>query len=366
MQITHRKWRKRQAWQLDNEALSLTVLQGGGHLADVRLADGPEVNPYWTPKFRSIDPWAYRPSPRDDAEDRLLASICGHNVCLGHFGGPSAEEAAAGLGVHGEAPVARWEDYGQKVSRDRLVFVCGCELPMAQMRLIRTFTTRRGSNVVRVREEIVSLSRRDTPYTACQHVTFGAPFLEKGVTLFDMSATSGHTFPGAISKKQRLKADAPFAWPTAPGVKGPVNLRVIDKAARRSSDFSAQQMDPRRKEAWFSVVNPKVGLMVAYVWSRSDYPWLGNWEENFARASAPWSGRELTRGMEFANTPFPVSLRDAVDRGRFQGLPTFRWLPALGRVATEYSILVQAVPQGCQGVADIQPVGEAFAIDLLL
>lgn len=366
MKITTVKWRQRRAWQLDNQALKLSVLQGGGHLADLRLAGGPAMNPYWTPKSRTIEPWAYRSSPKDGAEDRLLASLCGHNICLGFFGGPSPEEAAAGLGVHGEAPVARWEDYGQKVGRDRLVFVCGCELPNAQMRLIRTFTMRRGSAVIRVRDEVVSLARRDMPYTACQHVTFGPPFLEKGVTLFDMSATKGHTFPGAFSNRQRLKSDAAFTWPEAPGLKGPVDLRTLPKAVRTSSDFSAQLMDPRRQDAWFSAVHPGAGLLVAYVWARADYPWLGNWEENFARQAAPWNGRELTRGMEFANTPFPNGLREAVDRGRFHGQPTFRWLPALGRVATDYSIVVQTVPKGCRGVADIRAAGEGYAIDLIV
>ncbi len=364
MKISAAKWRKRRAWQLDNEALTLTTVEGGGHLAAVRLTEGPAMNPYWTPKWAPIEPWAYRPSTR--APSKLLASLCGHNVCLGFFGNPSPEEEAAGLTGHGEAPVARWEDYGQKVSRDRLVFVYGCELPVAQMRLIRTLATQRGSNVIRVREEILSLSGRDIPYTACQHVTFGAPFLEKGVTLFDMSATKGHTFPGKFSGRQRLKPDTAFVWPKGPGVKGPIDMRTIGRETRASSDFSTQLMDPRREDAWFSAVHPGAGLMVAYVWKRADYPWVGNWEENFARRTPPWSGRELTRGMEFANTPFPTGLRSAVERGTFQGVPTFRWLPARGRVTTEYSLIVQNVPQGCLGVADIRASGEGFEVDVVV
>lgn len=366
MDISKAAWRKRRAWQLDNEALTLTILQGGGHIAGARLAEGPTTNPYWSPKWTTKEPWAHRRSTKDNVGTHLLGSITGHNICLGFFGDPSPDEAAAGLSTHGEAPVARWEDYGEKVSRDRLVFVCGCELPTAQMRLIRTFTTRRGSNVVHVREDVVNLAARDVPFTACQHVTFGAPFLEKGVTVFDMSATQGHTFPGAFSAHQRLKPDTTFTWPKGPGVKGVVNLRTIGREARKSSDFSAQRMDPGRADAWFSVVHPGMGLMVAYRWNRADYPWLGNWEENFERQTPPWSGRELTRGMEFTNTPFPVGLRKAVDRGTFQGEPTFRWLPAAGRVSTEYSIIVQRVPVGCTGVADIRAEGEGYAIDLVV
>ena len=42
------------------------------------------------------------------ADAKLLAGIMGHNLCLDIFGGPSDEEAAAGLTAHGEASVARY------------------------------------------------------------------------------------------------------------------------------------------------------------------------------------------------------------------------------------------------------------------
>jgi len=38
---------------------------------------------------------------------KLLAGIMGHNLCLDLFGGPSPEEAEAGLTVHGEGSIGR-------------------------------------------------------------------------------------------------------------------------------------------------------------------------------------------------------------------------------------------------------------------
>jgi hypothetical protein len=142
-----------------------------------------------------------------------------------------------------------------------------------------------------------------------------------------------------------------------------VNLRAMGRA--RNSDFYANLMDPRREQAWFSAVNPRQGLLVAYVWRRADYPWLGVWEENRARKSSPWNGKSLTRGMEFANTPYPVGLRKAVDLGRFQGQPTFRWLPALGEVVSEYALLAAAVDASCRGVKDISAAAGGFKIDFI-
>jgi hypothetical protein len=341
-------------------------MKGGGHLAGLRLRGGPAVNPYWVPVWRTIEPWAYRPADAKRYGIRLLACISGHNLCLHEFGDPSPEEQRAGLGCHGEAPVARWRALRKRVTRAGLEFVCGCELPIAQMRFERAIAMRRDRRVIRIRETVTNLARRDAPFTMCEHATFGPPFLERGVTVFDMSATRGHTFPGVFSDRPRLKRDTPFLWPEGPGLRGPVDLRLYETRFRSFSDFTTQLMDPRREDAWFSAVNPRLGLLVAYIWRRADFPWLGNWEENAARREAPWAGRSLTRGMEFANTPFPQSLRQAVDRARFQGQPTFRWLPARGHWTTSYSILAETVPAGCRGVGDVRAKGSGFAVDLLL
>jgi hypothetical protein len=357
-------FRGRKGWELDNGTLKLVLLQGGGHLASLAHSGCPGVNPLWEPVWKPIEPWAYRPGDAAFYESRLLAAISGHNLCLGWFGSPSDEEARAGMDGHGEAPVVRWRLRSRKVDTRGVTLVSGCDLPVSGMRLTRTVKAPRGASCIHVREDIVSLLRRDLPFTMCEHVTFGPPFLSKGVTVFDMSATKGHSFPGAFSERQRLKRDTAFRWPSGPGANGKdVDLRTLGCETRRSSDFTTQLMDSRSEDAWFSAVNPELGLLVAYVWKRQDFPWVGNWEENYQRKTRPWAGQSLTRGMEFGNTPFPEGLRKAVDRGTFQGLPTFRWLPARGRVTMEYDIVMQPVDRDCGGVKDIRRLDGAFAID---
>jgi hypothetical protein len=350
MRITNTTAAKRTMWELDNGAVTLAIAKGGGHLASLKLAVKPGVNPYWRPIWKSIEPWAYKKGDAARYGIKLLAAILGHNPCLGQFGDPSAEEAKAGLGTHGEAPVVRWKLLKKRVSSKGLFFACGCELPVAQMRFVREFRMEAGEPIIRVRNRITSTSRRDMPFTFCEHATFGPPFVEPGVTLFDMPATQGHTFPKTFGAHPRLKQDAAFTWPLAPGSKGKqVDLRTLTK---NSSDFSTQLMDPKREEAWVSAVNPKLGLAVVYLWKRGDYPWVGNWEECLDRAAPPWNNKSITRGMEFSNTPFPEGLRNAVDRGTFQGQKTFRWLPALSTVETAFTLCAVPVDKSCQGVRE--------------
>lgn len=352
----------RAGWRLDNGALKLFLMKGGGHIADLRLKGVENINPFWAPPWKSIEPWQYKKNAAPRSGDKLLASIYGHNLCLGAFGEPSAAEAKCGLTCHSEAPVMRWNLMRRKVAAKEIFFAYGCNLPIAQLRLVRAVSMRAGAQVVKVRETISNLARRDLPFTICQHVTFGPPFLEPNVTAFDLPSVKGHTFPAKFGSPQRLKIDHDFKWPAGPGINGRVNLRFAGRP--RYGDFHANLINSGNELGWFSALNPRLGLLVAYVWRRADYPWVGVWEESYARRPAPWNGRTLARGMEFANTPFPIGLRKAVDLGRFQGQKTYAWLPARGRIIHEYLILAARVGADCAGVAHIAALKEKFKVEL--
>lgn len=358
----------RAAWELDNGILMVVMLAGGGHIARLALASQPDLNPLWTPPWPTVEPWQFRRADADRCGGSpLLASVSGHLLCLHYFGSPSAAESQRGLDGHGEAPRARWELAERAVSPRHARLRTRCELPVAGMQVARAITLRPGSHVVEVTEEITNTTDHDTPFTLCEHVTFGPPFLEKGVTCFDLPADAGHTFPRDFGTPQRLRTDTAFDWPDGPGAAGgTVDLRTIGKRTRRSSDFTTQHLDAEREDAWFSAVNPRAGLLVAYQWRRRDFPWVGNWEENFCRTAAPWNGRTLARGMEFANTPFPTSLQEQVARGRMHGDATFAWLPARATLRVDYRILLMPVEKNVRGVADIRPAPTGLAVDLLV
>jgi hypothetical protein len=362
MKINSKQIRGRQGWMLENDRMEIFLMAGGGNIAGLRLKEKIAVNPYWAPPWKSMEPWEYKEKDAKQYAIRLLACISGHNLCLSGFGDPSVEEAKCGLTCHYEAPVARWSVIRKNVSARRLDFEYGCKLPVAQMSFTRLVSMKAGSNIVSIRETVENMSRRDLPFTMCQHVTFGPPFVEPGVTIFDAPATRGHTFPTRFASPQRLKIDAEYRWPYGPGAGGRVDLRFHGR--ERYGDYTANLMDLKKEHAWFSAVNPRLGLMVAYVWRRADFPWLGIWEENRARKASPWKGKTTARGMEFANSPFPLGLRKAVDLGKFHGQRTYAWLPARGNITIDYSILAGSVGRDCGGVKDILPDGGKFNVKL--
>src|SRR5258705_467756 len=120
-------YRNRRAYLIENDQVRVTVLQEGGHIAEI-LHKPTGINPLWTPPWPSIEPSAWDPATYpeygDDAESKLLAGIMGHNLCLDLFGAPSPEEAKAGITVHGEASIA---PYMISIQGQELVETCELE-----------------------------------------------------------------------------------------------------------------------------------------------------------------------------------------------------------------------------------------------
>ena len=330
-------YRGRRAVAIDNDDLRVTVLVEGGHIAEV-WDKRTEINPLWTPPWPSIEPSTYDPTVHGEtygrgADAKLLAGIMGHNLCLDIFGGPSDEEAAAGMTAHGDASVIA---YDMTVSADRLAM--RALLPLAQIRFERQIELH--ERAVSVREIIRSLCPFDRPIGWTQHVTLGPPFLEKGRTEFRASAARSLSFGSDFGVADYLARGAVFEWPHAPRRDGGLaDLRVFTRA-QRSSAYTAHLMGTAGR-AFFVAFSPASKLAFGYVWNTSDFPWMGIWEENCSRVAPPWNGATLTRGMEFGVSPFPETRRAMVDRGRLFETPTCRWLPAHGTLEATYWIVAQ-------------------------
>jgi hypothetical protein len=333
----------RRAVQIENDSLRLTVLVEGGHIAEI-LHKGAGVSPLWIPHWASQEPSTFTLGSNDrfgsGTDAKLLAGIMGHNLCLDIFGGPSAEEALAGLGVHGEGSVDRYEiEEGLQTLTQRLT------LRLAQLRFWRTIELR--EDLVYIEETVENLSGIDKPIGWTQHVTLGPPFLDPQTTEFRASMTRSVVADSDPGLNGYLRSGAEFDWPIAPRVgAGTADLRRMNSEAP-ASGYTAHLADPLQNEAFFVAYSLQFRLAFGYMWKRGDFPWLGIWEENRSRQSPPWGGREVTRGMEFGVSPFPETRREMVERGSCFGTPAYRWIPARARLRTEYWVISQ--------IADVVP-----------
>jgi hypothetical protein len=333
------KFENRRAVRVENDIVRVTVTTEGGHIAEI-LHKASGVNPLWIPPWPSIEPsthdFARHTEYGQGQEAQLLAGIMGHNICLDTFGAPSAEEAAAGMPVHGEGPVIPYTFSG-----DDGEMTLEANLPLAQLRFSRRIKLAAGSLVVRISETVENLSASDRPIAWTQHVTLGPPFLETGRTLFRMPATRSKT--GDASFNDNLgpyEPDTEFLWPMCPLKSGGTeDLRVYTKGPI-SGGFTTHLMDPVRQQAFFLAWSPSTKVLFGYVWKQKDFPWLARWEEHRLRTAPPWNGQSITCGMEFGVSPLVESRRQMVERGSLFGVPRYRWAPARAKLAVEYCAFI--------------------------
>jgi hypothetical protein len=340
-------YRGRQARMLDNGTLQIVVMLEGGHIAAV-IDKATGVNPLWSPPWPSMDPSRYDPLKHPEyggnSESRVLAGLLGHNLCLDLFGAPSESEAAAGMTVHGEASINPYEIVvaGDTLTQSTI-------LKEAQMRFDRIITLPRGAREATIHETVENLATSDRPIAWTQHVTLGPPFLENGRTEFRVTATRSKTLESDFTNgKCAMKIGTEFLWPMVPCTDGSEeDLRIYTKRPV-SGAFSTHLMDPQSDQAGFVAWSPSSRLAFGYSWTRSDFPWMGLWEENRSRATGPWNGITVTRGLEFGVSPFPESRRSMIDRGELFGVPTYRWLPAREKLSVSYRLYLKpaaAVPE---------------------
>jgi hypothetical protein len=88
----------RRAAHLENDFLCVTVLEEGGHIAEV-LDERAGVSPLWIPHWTPVAPSDFSAEQHSNfgtgADAKLLAGIMGHNLCLDLFGGPRGKLSQA-------------------------------------------------------------------------------------------------------------------------------------------------------------------------------------------------------------------------------------------------------------------------------
>jgi len=312
-----------------NDKVTLAVRSEGGAMVRLVLNDDPAaVNP--------------------------LHAELGHFVCVDGFGPVSPEERIAGLPGHGEAHRVPWEILasGRTSAADgfgTMTMSFSATLPLVQEVFRRTIRIVDGENVVYVESELENLLSFDRPINWGEHATIGAPFLELGKTVVEMSAVRAMTRSHEAQSEtlpHRLASFRPFTWPMAPGLNGEsIDVRSTP-AQVPIVDHTTSLMDPARRLVFVTAFNASRRLLLGYIFRREEYPWTQSWE------SYPGDNR-IARGLEFATQPFDLPRREVIQTNSLLGAPTYRWLPAKSKIGSAFLMFYTRTPDGFHKVDDV-------------
>jgi hypothetical protein len=329
---------------VSNDKLELSVATQGGSMIRLLLQGDPEkLSPFGDPEKLTLNPAPPRP-----------VQVLGHFVCVDGFGPVSPQERKAGLSQHGEAHVSPWEvtSSGKQGASTTVRFTV--KLPVVQEVFTRTLTLVDGESVVYVDSELESLLGFDRPVNWAEHVTIASPFLEPEKNFVDLSSTRSKTrsyAAGAGAARRRLASFEDFTWPMAPAKGGgpAIDVRGVP-ASPDSMDHIATLLDPSRKLAYVTSVNPARQYLLGYIFRSDEYPWIQQWMSYGANG---W----LQRGLEFATQPFDVPRRETITTGAMFGTPLFRWLPARSKISSRFVMFYAKTPAGMSKIDDVRLEG---------
>ena len=132
---------------ISNGKVRLTLTTLGATLASIVLSDNPaKLNPLWDPVRIA----------REQGREVAFNGSAGHFVCVDGFGPASADERAAGMPMHGEAHVTRFE-MSRVEERSGSAVTFTATLPIVQELFTRTYHVVKGENVVYVDSQLENL-----------------------------------------------------------------------------------------------------------------------------------------------------------------------------------------------------------------
>ena len=150
--------------------------------------------------------------------------------------------------------------------------------------------------MVYFKETVRNRRKSDHFFHWTQHVTLGPQFLTPDSSI-SLPGTKALTYlHGYDEGRALLSSNQVFEWPKAPLLQGG-KIDLTRPFLRRGLGFVvATLLDKKSNIGFIAAVNRKLGLLIAYCFKRTDFPWVAIWEENLGIAAMPWNRRTQARG----------------------------------------------------------------------
>lgn len=351
---------------MSNGKIEITVLPGGGHIADLRL-HGSSINALWEAPWPTIEPQTFSLGEHaalygDGPVGQFLCGYTGHALALGYFGMPSSEESKRGLPLHGEAPASEWTIVSAVADNNSVALIMEVTLPVYRLRFRRELSLSRDAFLVRVTETVTNLRDTAVDFQWVEHAAFGEPFFANGEAALFVSGTRGWTWPAGYEGHELLAGEVEYQWPHAPSVDNTL-VSLAQPFVRDGSGFVASLLAASdHAYAFVAVYNWRRHLAAGYCFKPADFPWIALWEENCAREYAPWNKRTRVRGVEFGSSPMPLGLAHARQMGRLFDTPVLRSVPASSSLEAQYDLFLSPIPPQWSQIADIRKTSNTLTV----
>lgn len=319
---------------MKNETLEIHQTLNGSGITALLLEDNP-VNPL---DWRL--PVAEQPRINAPGYD-----FRGHFISVGTWGMPTEGEQRSGLHLYGDANADRWKRL-RSTDTDSLYCSLLLESTAERLSVRREIWLDREAPVLKVTEHVTNHLPIGRPYNFLQHATFGGKFVDRHL-LINTNADRGFYQKGQYPRQdyQRLEESA-FAWPHGKFPDGMIDLRKTD--VKPKTYLTSHVFSDTLDYGWAVAVNPQQRLLVGYLWSLADYPWLNVWHQYK-------QGNIRGRAIEFATCGLGLSFQELMENNyRFYDRLSFEFIDAQETISKSYYLFACEVPKNFRSLKEIR------------
>lgn len=276
----------------------------------------------------------------------------GHFICFDRWGPSSPEDQALGIPWHGNGSKLSWTLHQEPVLKDGHYFAeMSCLLPIVKLGLNRKVYLNGNSSVFKIVEEISNHDDSIKVFNLVQHPTIGAPFLDE-TTIVDTQVDSGFSQAGNLPP---TPAEI-ITWPEAVVDGDSTDLRYLSGDYAWWGPVVSFILDEKEEYRWVTAVNPSLNLMVGYIWSTSDYPWLNLWSE--IKSSVPFA-----RGLEFGSTGLHQPWPELLEIDTIFGKKLYERINVGASIKKSYYAFLSEIPSDYKGVESVTLVGDTIKVE---
>lgn len=307
---------------IESSAATLLIDLGGGSIVDFHLSGG------------GLNPLRWLGPGDEQAAFRPMA----HFLCLDRWGQPSEAEQRNGMPFHGEASRVEWKELGaSEARRPGNSAAMSASLPIAGLEIRRSVTLADSAAVVIVSETVTNRNKLGRPYNMVQHATIGPPFLDE-TTVVDSNAGRGLMQSSPLPNPEQIE----IRWPQATNHGVPVDLRRLTN----DPDPNVVSFVVDGEVGWVTATNASRELLLGYIFSTADYPWLNLWRH-------VQGGKPLARGLEFGTTGLHQPFKILTAKPQIFGKPTFVYLDSGESVTRRYTAFLTKIPNDFTGAGSV-------------
>jgi hypothetical protein len=321
---------------LENDSVKLTFSLLGGSLIDFES------------KSQKINPFLWKDDGKDSLYNSQKTNILpqGQFISFNRWGKPTPGETKQGMPANGELAYNWWKlDQHKKEGSLQM----SCEAPMDGFSISRNVALSNTDPLFKVTETITNENPVGRPNCIVHNICFVAPFFDPAL-IINSNASVG--FNQMLESSTNIRHE--YWWPNAFTDTLKISSVNISSYSTRFSYLSSHIF--RDSVGWVTIYNPRLKLLLGYIWKTTDYPWI-----HFKNEIS--FGKPHYQGFAFGNTGFSDKFSNTERiASQFHQVKNFEFIDAKSSAIKSWYCFLISLPNGYEKTIGIQSSDISIAL----